>query len=112
MKKVVNVGDKANLWVTDKGKDEDDEDNEEGSNVDDRANLGVVSKDKDEGSNSDEDKALKSLELTVERSNIVDDNTNFEIVCRANIVKNEVTVEIEMLLMIRKILKLPGWHIL
>ena len=57
---------------------------------------------------------MKSLELTVERSNIVDvdDNTNFEIVCRANIVKNEVIVEIEMLLMIRKILKLPGWHIL
>ena len=39
MKKVVNVGDKANLWVTDKGKDEDDEDNEEGGNVEDKANL-------------------------------------------------------------------------
>ena len=55
MKKVVNVGDKLNLWVAGKSKDADKEDNEEGGNVGDKANLGVVSKGKDEEDEDNED---------------------------------------------------------
>ena len=55
MKKVVNVGDKANLLVTGKGKDADNEDNEEGGNVGDKANLVVVSKGTEEDDEDNED---------------------------------------------------------